>query len=353
MTDPFDMLLTLIMIAVAAMAGILLVCTIYRTVFSSGCSNGLRDCTAVFLAATIVGFLAWTLGAYWFPDLANQRPPTALKLIATAAGLASALVESFRWDVSDPPTSVVPASVIEQGRGFVIIEPPSNTARPGTNLEPTLPSIAVRTAMDDAFDVRNPVSAWSNRIVTNAQIRALGDAARLAEAAGRTAETQTTSIDAMIRRDEKLTELRARQQFETTLFDEKTADQQENLTDAAHRRHLATERRKKEEHQAIRETLAAKHGVEAERKFKKIKFDLGEERARARMADVGVDRATADAAINELGGTSTRDRDQPLASLEEHIRSLRRRIEAAEAAGKDTVSLRDALRALEQANVST
>jgi hypothetical protein len=207
--------------------------------------------------------------------------------------------------------------------------------------------------MDDAFEVRNPVAAWGNRIATNAQIQALGDAGRLAEAAERTAETQTKTIDAMIRRDEKLTELRARQQFETTLFHEKTVDQLESMTEAAHRRHLASERRKKEEHQSARDTLAAKHGVEAERKFKKFKFELGEERVRARMADVGVDRATADAAINELGGTSPRDREKTLASLEELIKSLRRCIEAAEAAGKDTVALREALHALEQANVSS
>jgi hypothetical protein len=210
------------------------------------------------------------------------------------------------------------------------------------------PAETIRTAMDHAPAIRNPLSAFANTIGTNAQISALENAERLADATARTAEAEAKGIDAIIRREDSLIEMRVRQQINPELEQNKIEAQRERLREDAHRRTLSTERRSKEHWEARRDTIHARNGEEAARKFKKRKFELGEKRAKARMADVDVDTATANAASRKLGaepdGTAAAD---TLIDLQLLADTIRQRLLMASAQGEDTAWLNDHLTRIE------
>ena len=210
------------------------------------------------------------------------------------------------------------------------------------------PADAVSTAMDNAPAIRNPLSAFANSIGTNAQISALENAARLADATARTAEAEARGFDAVMRREDSLIEMRVRQQINPELEQNKIETQRERLREDSHRRTVSTERRSKEHWDARRDTVHARNGEEAARKFKKRKFEMYERRSQARMADVDVDTATAHAASRKLGadpdGTAAAD---TLIDLQMVADTIRQRLLLASAEGEDTAWLSDHLARIE------
>lgn len=231
--------------------------------------------------------------------------------------------------VSAPPTAL--AMVVRSDQHMVVPPPP-----------------VIQSAMDHAPAIRNPLSAFANSIGTNAQISALENAARLADATARTAEAEAKGFEAVMRREDSLIEMRVRQQINPELEQNKIETQRERLREDAHRRTISTERRSKEHWDARRDTIHARNGEEAARKFKKRKFELGDRRARARMADVDVDTATANAASRKLGadpeGDAAADTMMDLQMLAD---TIRQRLLLASAEGEDTTWLSDHLAHIE------
>jgi hypothetical protein len=205
----------------------------------------------------------------------------------------------------------------------------------------------VGTAMDYAPTIRNPLAAFANTVGTNAQITALENAGRLADATARTAEAEAKGFDAILRREDRLIELRVRQQIATELEQNKIEEQRSKLIDDAHRRTIAAERRTKDRWDAKRDTANARHGLEAANRFKEAKFKLGEKRAQARMADVDVDTATAQAASRKLGGADEKDAAAVLIDLRELAETIRQQVLMAAAEGQDATLLREHLARIE------
>src|ERR1700722_14767725 len=181
------------------------------------------------------------------------------------------------------------ASVVES-----LVEPLRSLSTVAVRNAPDFPHppAEIKTALDRAPAVRNPLSAFANTVGTNAQITALQNAARRAEATASTAAAEANGFDAIMRREDRLIELRVRQQIATELEQNKIEEQRDRLLDDKHHRTIAAERRSKDRWDAKRDTTNARHGVEAAKRFKDFKFELGEKRAKARMADVDVDTAT-------------------------------------------------------------
>jgi len=222
----------------------------------------------------------------------------------------------------------------------------SRVVRPERTPENHAPD-TVRTAMDHAPAIRNPVAAFANTVGTNAQITALENAGRLADATARTAEAEAKGFDAILRREDRLIELRVRQQIATELEQNKIEEQRNKLIDDAHRRTISAERRTKDRWDAKRDTANARHGLEAANRFKETKFKLGEKRAQARMADVDVDTATAQAASRKLGGADEKDAAAVLIDLRDLAETIRQQILSTAAEGHDTTLLREHLARIE------
>jgi hypothetical protein len=146
-----------------------------------------------------------------------------------------------------------------------------------------------RTGIENARSIRNPVSAWINTISTKSRLTALANAEQLAKATAKAADAEAGGIEALMRRADRISELDVRQLFETDTRASQMAEQQ-------HKLQLARTRRQAEALEAERKLLDAKHGVQATKKFKPMKFALGQARLDARIADSQVEVAVARAA---------------------------------------------------------
>jgi|SRR5579862_5175357 len=206
------------------------------------------------------------------------------------------------------------------------------------------------TALERASTIRNPFSAMVNSIATESQIEALKNAEKLAEATGKAADAESKGIEALMRRADRLSEMHIRRELEQGVRGDRIEEILERLTASAHSRAIAGERRNKERLQTQRETLEAKHSLEATKKFKAMKFDLGLARARARQQDAEVDSKTAEAAVvkiaSELSELAKKKSPNIGVWLDERIAQVGAAIEQAEADGEDTGQLRAELTVL-------
>jgi hypothetical protein len=117
-----------------------------------------------------------------------------------------------------------------------------------------------------------------------------------------------------------------------------------------HKRVVAVFRREKEQLEAHNQALQAKHSLEATERFKEIKFNLGEARARARQNDAEVDSKTAEAAVVKIAGELSKliKKQSPDVEgwLDLQIAQAQEAIEEAEADGRDTEQARAELNML-------
>lgn len=274
---------------------------------------------------SFLGFVAGFIACVFIDDRLSKVWPATRNLREPNNGKAPVIEEK-----KAPSTAL--ATIVQSEQDIVVSPPPE-----------------IKSAMDHAPAIRNPISAIANTVGTNAQITALENAARLAEATARTAEAEAKGFDAIMSREDRLIEMRVRQQIAPELQQNKIEEQRNRLLDDQHRRMIAAERRSKERWDAKRDTTNARHGVEAAKKFKEFKFELGEKRARARMADVDVDTATATAASRKLGvdpdGTGAAD---TLIDLQDFAQTIRQRILSTAAEGQDTAWLREHLARIEE-----
>lgn len=217
-----------------------------------------------------------------------------------------------------------------------------------TDLVPITSTQSARTALDAAPRIRNPFDAWADTWGTNAQIAALNNANRLAQVTAYAADAEVKALDALMRRDGRLVEVKARQLLEFEILHHALEGERDKLREAEHQRNLAEERRWKERLEAQRETVLARHSIEAAEKFKETKFELGERRARARMADVDVDTTTSRAAMRELNKDISKrtapDNPKAIITL---LNTLRQHVVEGEADGVDTTHKRELVRMLE------
>jgi hypothetical protein len=309
----------------------------------------------IFALSTFAGLAVWSLlmaFGVWLlavPGYDHVRH-AGISFYGLVAGFFAAVFMGSRLEKVWPaPRAISAPKPKEPGAGDPLqelLKPLTQVRSEATIVAPLVDTI--RTAMDHAPAIRNPLSALANSIGTNAQISALENAKRLADATASTAEAETKGFEAVMRREDSLIEMRVRQQINPELEQNKIETQRERLREDAHRRTVSTERRSKEHWDARRDTIHARNGEEAARKFKKRKFEMYEKRSQARMADVDVDTATANAASRKLGadpdGTAAADTSIDLRLLAD---TIRQRLLLASAEGEDTTWLSDHLARIE------
>jgi hypothetical protein len=272
---------------------------------------------------SFLGFVAGFIACVFIGDRLSSIWPAAHNLREPNNGKAQVIEEK-----KTPSTAL---ATIAQPEPNIVVPPPPE----------------ITSAMDHTPAIRNPISAFANTVGTNAQITALENAGRLADATARTAEAEAKGFDAIMRREDRLIEMRVRQQITPELEQNKVEEQRERLREDEHRRKIATERRSKDHWDAKRDTANARHGVEAAKRFKETKFKLGEKRAQARMADVDVDTATANAASRKLGPDPDANAASTLIDLQVLADTIRQRLLLASAEGQDTAWLSDHLARIE------
>jgi hypothetical protein len=273
---------------------------------------------------SLLGFVAGYVACVFIADRLTKVWPAVRNLPEPNNGKVDVIEQ-------EKTLSMALATIVQAEQNIVVPPPPE-----------------IRSAMDLAPAIRNPISAFANTVGTNAQISALENAGRLADATARAAEAEAKGFDAIMRREDRLIEMRVRQQIAPELQQNKIEEQRNRLLDDEHHRTIAAERRSKERWDAKRDTTNARHGVEAAKKFKEFKFELGERRARARMADVDVDTATANAASRKLGANpESPDAAATLIDLQDLADGIRQQILSGAAEGQDTSWLREQLARIE------
>ena len=185
---------------------------------------------------------------------------------------------------------------------------------------------AVQTSFDKAAKISNPIKAWLFGIGADARTSALEDAARISQAAAITADADAAAADALLRRADKVAELAFRHVIGEEVQNNRIAEER-------HKFELDELRRKTEILEAERRVQDAKHSLEATKKFKPKKFELGQARLEARIADSHVDVAVARAAG---GGAADQPKGDPAAEI---VRQLDKLIEQRLADGNDNAKL--------------
>jgi hypothetical protein len=149
---------------------------------------------------------------------------------------------------------------------------------------------------------------------------------------------------AQLRRDKE--ELQARRELES--YSGLDPYENELHLDAEHKRNIGQLRRKKEALEARRQVVSAKHGLEAERTLKGVRFALGKRRLESKIAEVEVGVAVArDAAGQDRSHTSDNESGE-VVTLQWLIDCKQKEIEDAEADGKDTTVKRAQLSKLKE-----
>jgi hypothetical protein len=120
---------------------------------------------------------------------------------------------------------------------------------------------------------------------------------------------------------------------QTSAHDDKTAD-------AEHKQKLAALRRQKEDLVAQREVVSAEQGLEAEKTFKGVKFELGQRRYESKIAEVEVGVAVAKNASGQDAKPSAGNESSEVGMIFGLIERKQREIEEAEADGRDSTDKR-------------
>jgi len=185
---------------------------------------------------------------------------------------------------------------------------------------------AVQTSLDKAARIRNPIRAWFYKVGANARVSALENSERVGHAAQKAADADAAAFDALIRRAERAAEFAIRNIIASDI-------ENNRIVEERHKIDLDRLRRETERLEAERRRLNAKHGLEATKKFKPAKFELGQARYQSRIADSQVDAAVARAAAP---AKPLEPENAPAAGL---INNLDKLIEQRLADGKDTTTL--------------
>ncbi len=162
-------------------------------------------------------------------------------------------------------------------------------------------------------------------------------------------------LAAMDRFFEATLQTQMRRDLAAEIYSSRAQDERDRFVEAEHKRDLARLRREKERFEAERETISARHGVEAERKFKAVKFALGKQRLAGRIAEAHVSVAVARTAAGEPSTwepSLTTNEPTEVSILHGLIEKKQQQIDEYEADGKDTNEQRDQLAKLKDALAS-
>lgn len=173
-------------------------------------------------------------------------------------------------------------------------------------MPPVVPLPELQGRMAKALSTDTFMEAWRFRRESSATISALAAQQRLATATSACIEEHIKALGTLGRFHDATVALQVRKDLAGETYDNHASEERERLTEAAHRRALAEQRRKKEMLEAKRQTVEAQHSLEATRLFKELKFELGRIRMRARQNDAEVDGKTAEAAVVKIAGELTK-----------------------------------------------
>ena len=193
-----------------------------------------------------------------------------------------------------------------------------------------------------AVEVTNPLQSFTFGVRAHANMRAMQTAIQHAKVFGTLMEVAADTVGKMQRTQDAMREQTVRQELSAELFGGEIDRQRNVAEEAKHQRALAAKRREMELLESDQKVLQAKHSLEATKKFKAMKFKLGEVRAEARQRDAEVDKATAEAAASELGQKrqGAGNEGNPAAAwLDQHISALQDKIKNGDADGEDTAQL--------------
>jgi hypothetical protein len=149
-------------------------------------------------------------------------------------------------------------------------------------------------------------------------------------------------LQAMDRFYEASLQLQMRRDLAAEIYESRAADERETLLEGKHKQDLAQLRREKDRFVGERDAISARHGVEAEKKFKAVKFALGRQRLAGRIAEAHVSLAVARTAAGEPADwlPSLTNEVTEISMLHGLIDRKQREIEEREADGRDTAEQR-------------
>jgi hypothetical protein len=203
----------------------------------------------------------------------------------------------------------------------------------------------------DASNVRSFFGGLFLQARARYSIAAMADQATHAAAVADCVDEHVKVLQAMDRFYEASLQLQMRRDLAAELYEGRAADERENLLEAKHRHDLAQLRREKDRFIGERDAISARHGVEAEKKFKGVKFALGRQRLAGRIAEAHVGLAVARAAAGEpadwLPSLSTNEVTE-ISVLHGLIDKKQREIEEREADGRDSADQRVQLAKLKE-----
>jgi hypothetical protein len=215
----------------------------------------------------------------------------------------------------------------------------SDPGGPSANRAEAIAEIQRRVV--EAGNVKSGWAAWRHETEAAAAATALQAEVTRAQAVVACIEEQTKAMAAMDTFLDAALKTQVRRDLANQNYESQTSDEQDRFSEAAHRRFLTFKRREKEQFLADRETLTAKHGLQAERVFKRERFALGQKRIESKIAEAHVGVAVARTAAGESPvAKEPRDKTTEAALLGLLITRKQKEIAEAEADGKDTAEQR-------------
>jgi hypothetical protein len=213
----------------------------------------------------------------------------------------------------------------------------------------------VQRRITDASNVRGLFEGLFLQARARYAVAAMADQAIHAAAVASCVDEHVKVLQAMDRFYEASLQLQMRRDLAADIYESHAEGEREQWVEAKHKRDLAELRREKDRFDGEREAISARHGVEAEKKFKAEKFALGKQRLAGRIAEAHVSFAVARTAAGEPSdwqpGVAANEPTE-VSVLHGLIEKKQREIEEREADGRDTADQRVQLVKLKEALAS-
>jgi hypothetical protein len=209
----------------------------------------------------------------------------------------------------------------------------------------------VQRRIADASNVRSLLKCIFLQARARYAIDAMAAQAIHAAAVAACVDEHVKVLQAMDRFYEASLQLQMRRDLAAEIYESHADGEREQLVEAKHKRDLAELRRERDRLEREREAISARHGVEAEKKFKAVKFALGRQRLAGRIAEAYVSLAVARTAAGQpadwLPSLGTNEVTE-ISVLHGLMDKKQREIEEREADGKDTAERRVQLAKLKE-----
>ena len=241
-----------------------------------------------------ISFFAWATGALGATWLAANGS-------SIAAGVYSLCIQ--------PPTTFdrfCKPHIPQSERSSAMSEQHTTYAPSPLTANRATPVFDIEGRLSEASNVRSHWHAWRLETEVAAAVVAMAAEAKHARAVVACLDEHTQAMAAMNRFFDAALEMQVRRDLANENYESQATGERDRFLEAGHIRALEGKRRDKEQLLADRESLSAKHGLQAERVFKRERFALGQKRIESRIAEAHVGVAVARNAAGRARARCTR-----------------------------------------------